>query len=113
MAYDEGLAQRIREIFEQQDNIAAEIIEKKMFGGLAFMLSGNMCVGIVDETLMARVGPEQYEDALQHPHAREMDFTGKPLKGFIYVDAEGIVDDSDLQEWITRCMTFADSLPAK
>lgn len=113
MAYDEGLAQRIREIFEQQDNIAIEIAEKKMFGGLAFMLAGNMCVGVVNDTLMARVGPEQYQDALHLPHAREMDFTGKPLKGFIYVDAEGIADDSDLQEWMTRCIAFAGSLPAK
>ncbi|MGI9262050.1 MAG: TfoX/Sxy family protein, partial [Woeseiaceae bacterium] len=75
MAYDEGIAERIREIFDDRP----DMIEKKMFGGIAFLHSGNMCCGITDDMLMARVGPDAYEDAMQRPHTREMDFTGKSL----------------------------------
>lgn len=109
MAYDEGLAQRLRELFANKSNV----VEKKMFGGIAFMLSGNMCCGVVDDTLMARVGPEQYKDALCEPHAREMDFTGKPMKGFVYVDAEGIESDKALQSWVGICERFVKTLPGK
>jgi len=79
MAYDAGVAARLREIFAG----TAGVVKKKMFGGIAFMHSGNMCCGIVNEVLMVRVGPDAYDDALQRPYAREMDFTGKPLKGFV------------------------------
>ena len=75
MAFDEGVAQRLREHFQGRDDIA----EKKMFGGIAFMHCGNMCCGIVDDILMARVGPDAYAEALAKPYAREMDFTGKAL----------------------------------
>lgn len=109
MPYDEGLAQRIREALASRNNIA----EKKMFGGIAFMLAGNMCCGVVRDTLMLRVGPEQYEEALGRPHVREMDFTGKPMKGMIYVDAAGIAEEDLLQEWLTWGVRFAESLPAK
>lgn len=109
MAFDEGLAQRLREILAERD----DVVEKKMFGGLAFMLSGNMCCGVVGDELMARVGPEQYESALKHPYARKMDFTGKPLKGFVYVAREGIMSDQDLQAWVGRCEKFVCSLPSK
>lgn len=109
MAFDEGMAQRLRELLSDR----SDIVEKKMFGGLAFMLSGNMCCGVVNDTLMARVGPEQYQDALRQAHAREMDFTGKPLKGFIYVAPRGIESDQDLQTWVERCIDFASSLPPK
>lgn len=109
MAYDEGLAQRLREEFAVRD----DVIEKKMFGGLCFMLAGNMCCGIVKETLMARVGPDQYADALKREHAREMDFTGKALKGMIYVDPIGVAEDQDLQEWVKLCLNFTQSLPPK
>lgn len=84
-----------------------------MFGGIAFMLSGNMCCGVVGEELMARVGPDQYESALQQAHARKMDFTGKPLKGFVYVSSDGIMSDSELECWVGRCEKFVCSLPAK
>ncbi len=77
MAYDEGLAERLRQVFSGRP----EIEEKKMFGGIAFMLSGHMCVGINDTMLMARVGPDQYDAAMTRPHAREMDFTGRSMKG--------------------------------
>ena len=84
-----------------------------MFGGLAFMVSGNMCCGVVGGELMARVGPEQYEEALQEPYAREMDFTGKPMKGFVYVGVQGFVSDEDLKAWVVRCEQFVSGLPAK
>jgi len=109
MAYDEGVAERLREYFSGRNDIS----EKKMFGGVAFMHSGNMCVGVNDNCLMARVGPERYSEGLQRPHARQMDFTGKPLKGFIYVDPDGFAEDSDLAEWIGLCEAFTGSLPAK
>lgn len=73
MAYDEGLARRVHAVLSGRDGV----VEKKMFGGLAFMIEGNMCCGVIDESLMVRVGPDGYEDALARPHARPMDFTGR------------------------------------
>jgi len=109
MSYDEGVAERLRDYFI--DN--PDVVEKKMFGGIAFMLSGHMCCGVVNDTLMARVGPDQYAEALSQPHAREMDFTGKPLKGFIYVAPEGFESDEDLHDWIQHCEKFIRSLPPR
>ena len=109
MAYDEGLAQRIREALD--DTVG--VTEKKMFGGLAFMLRGNLCAGVVGEELMVRVGPDAYEESLAQAHAREMDFTGRPMKGLLYVASQGIEADDDLGEWIGRGLAFAGSLPAK
>jgi len=109
MAYDEGLAQRLREIFAD----SYDIDEREMFGGIAFMLHGHMCCGIVKDTLMARVGPEQYATALQSQHAREMDFTGKTMKGFVYVDPIGFESDDDLRSWVALCERFVNSLPPK
>jgi len=109
LAYDEGLAQRVRELLEDR----ADVTEKKMFGGLAFLLGGNMCAGIVSEELMVRVGPEAYEDALAQRHAREMDFTRRSMKGMVYVGCEGIEADADLESWVGRGVAFAGALPAK
>lgn len=109
MAYDEGLAERLREIFSAHDNVA----EKKMFGGMAFMVNGHMCCGVVNDTLMARVGAEEYEAALKRPYARKMDFTGKPLKGFIYVAPEGLESDASLADWVKRSLDFVATLPPK
>lgn len=109
MAYDEGTAQRIRDFFADDPGV----VEKKMFGGLAFMVNGHMCVGVNAEDLMVRVGPDQYEEALALPHARKMDFTGRPLRGFIYVSADGIESDADLNGWIRRALTFVHSMPPK
>ena len=109
MAFDEGVAERIREYFGDRH----DIVEKKMFGGIAFMHSGNMCCGIVDDILMARVGPDAYAEALERSYAREMDFTGKPLTGFVYVDPPGSAEDEDLAEWIQLCELFTASLPSK
>lgn len=109
MAYDEGLAQRIRETLQDQ----ADLTERKMFGGLAFMLRGNMLVGVLGDTLMARVGPNRNTQALARPHARPMDFTGKPMKGYVYVSPEGIAADKALAEWIGHCLEFVNGLPPK
>ena len=109
MAYDEGLAQRIRECLAEDPRIT----EKKMFGGLAFLVDGNMCCGIVRDELMVRVGPDGYGDALAQPHAREMDFTGRALKGMVYVGIDGFESDEDLAAWVGRGMAFAGALPPK
>jgi hypothetical protein len=109
MAYDECLAQRLREHFADRRDLA----EKKMFGGLAFMFRGHMLIGISGEVLMARVGPEQYDSALKRPHARAMDFTGRPMKGFVYVDPPGFSTDAKLEKWIGLCLAFNAGLPAK
>ncbi len=109
MAYDEGLAQRIREMLAEQH----AVIEKRMFGGLAFMLQGNMCCGVNREQLMLRIGPAAYDEVLRQPHARPMDFTGKPLKGFVYVEPPGFEADEDLASWIQLSVDFALSLPPK
>ena len=84
-----------------------------MFGGIAFMVAGHMCCGVVGEELMARAGSEQYAAALKEPLAREMDLTGKPLKGFIQVDVEDFAPDTDLESWIARCLQFVRSLPPR
>ena len=109
MAFDEGVAQRLREAFADR----SDTVEKKMFGGIAFMVSGHMCCGVVDETLMVRVGPDLYAEALSRPHAREMDFTGKSLKGFVYVAPEGFESDADLNDWIDLSLSFIATLPPK
>lgn len=109
MAYDEGLAHRIREILPT--NISIE--EKKMFGGIAFMVNGHMCVGVANQNLMVRTGPELYDEALKKPHTAKMDFTGKVLKGFIYVLPEGIDADKDLEFWFNYSFEFIKSLPPK
>jgi TfoX/Sxy family transcriptional regulator of competence genes len=109
MGYDEGLAERLRDALAERSDVS----EKKMFGGLCFLLGGNMCAGIVGDELMVRVGKDAYEEALAEPHAREMDFTGKPLRGMIYVACAGFEDDSDLAAWVQRGIDFAGSLPPK
>ena len=106
MAFDEGLADRLRDLFEERSDVA----EKRMFGGLCFMVANHMCCGIVGDTLMARVGPGNYESCLHEPHAREMDFTGKAMKGMVYVLPEGIDDDLELVRWVNYCVDFVESL---
>ena len=109
MAYDEGLAERLRELFPENAGIA----EKKMFGGLCLLSRGHMFVGIVGEALMARVGPDAYEKALRRPHARPMDFTGRPMKGYVFVDPPGYEDDRDLKRWVDESLKFVATLPDK
>jgi TfoX/Sxy family transcriptional regulator of competence genes len=109
MAYDETLAGRLRDALRG----AGAVSEKKMFGGIAFMLNGNMCCGVINDLLMARVGPEAYGDALEMPHARPMDFTKRPMKGYVYVEPDGLRSDEELREWVGRCVEFVRTLPEK
>jgi hypothetical protein len=109
MAYDEHLAARIRAVLADQPTL----VEKKMFGGLTFMLHGHMCCGVMREELMARVGPEQYADALGMPYARQLDFTGRPMKGIVIVGPEGFEEDKDLAAWVQRGVQFVATLPPK
>lgn len=109
MAFDEQLAQRVRAILAPR----RDVTERRMFGGIAFMLRGHMTVGINDTTLMARVGPDAHAESLARAHVRPMDFTGKPMRGYVYVDAPGIASDASLGEWVARCAAFTDTLPPK
>lgn len=109
MPYDEGLAQRIREALGDQPALS----EKRMFGGLAFLLRGYMCVGVVKDQLMVRVGPDAHDTLVREPHARKMDFTGRPMKGFVYVAPEGFESDADLRRWTERAISYVSALPAK
>jgi TfoX/Sxy family transcriptional regulator of competence genes len=109
LAYDEALAGRVRDVLAFEPDLA----ERKMFGGLAFMLRGNMCCGVLGDELMVRVGAEGHDRALALPHARPMDFTGRPMKGMIYVGRDGIADDAALRGWVERGAAHARALPPK
>jgi TfoX/Sxy family transcriptional regulator of competence genes len=109
VAYDEDLGERIRTVLAEFDSIS----ERKMFGGLAFMRHGNMVCGAMGENLMLRLGPHGADAALEEPHARPMDFTGRPLKSMVYVDPGGIATDQALAVWITRALDFEATLPPK
>ena len=109
MPFDEGLAQRVRELLEEQ----AGLEEKRMFGGLAFLVNGNMAVGVVKSELMVRVGPDAHGAALREPGARPMDFTKRPMKGFVFVDERACEDDRTLAGWVERGVRFAASLARK
>jgi TfoX/Sxy family transcriptional regulator of competence genes len=91
----------------------AGVTERMMFGGIAFMLRGHMFVGVTDSRLMARVGPDNYEIALAKPGAREMDFTGKPMRGYVFVDADAVKKSSDLKRWVELSLAFVATLPGK
>ena len=108
MAYNAEIADRVLKMMVGREGLT----ERKMFGGIAFMLNGNMCCGVTNDDLMVRVGADGLEDALDQPHARPMDFTGRPMKGFVFVDA-GAVGDGVLRQWVQRGVIFAESLPAK
>jgi hypothetical protein len=109
MAYDEGLAYRLRELLAEHPGM----VEKKMFGGLAFMVQGNLCCGVHKDELIVRVGPEGNAAALNLPHARPFDITGRPMTGWVLVGAEGFEDDDALEAWVQRGLDFARSLPSK
>ncbi len=109
MAYDESLAVRVKEILSGRSDIA----ERKMFGGSAFMLAGNMCCCVTDRGLLVRVGPESYEEALALPHAGVMDITGRPMRGWVLVEPAGLESDAGLSRWVGWGANFAAALPAK
>ena len=103
MAYSEYLAERISRNLREK-NIVFEA--RKMMGGLCYMVDDKMCIGINDNSIMARIDPEQYQDLLQKKGARPMDFTGRPMKGFIFVGPEGTDMEEDLESWVNLCLEF-------
>ena len=109
MAYDEKLADRVRGALARRRGVS----EKKMFGGLAFLVNGHMACGIIGEDLMVRVGPEAYEAALKKAGARPMDFTGRPMKGMVYVAPRGHRRAPSLEAWVQQGLSYARSLPPK
>lgn len=109
MHYNEKLAERVRAALSGQ----RDVVEKRMFGGLAFMLRGHMCCGVVGDDLMVRVGAEAHAKAIREPHARPMDFTGRPLRGFVYVSPAGHARRQGLAKWVERGLGFVKSLPPK
>lgn len=109
MAYDTTLASRVRDVLG--DN--REIREREMFGGIAFILSGNMAVGVSKDELMVRLDPDEYDEALADPGVRAFDMTGRPMRGWILVAPEATAEPSDLQRWVEVGLDFAGTLPAK
>lgn len=109
MPYDENLADRVRDAI----GFRTGLVEKKMFGGLGFMVDGNLCCCVAGDDLMLRVGASEYQDALSYAHVREMDKTGRPMKGWVLVSPEGVASDQDLEEWLLRGLKFVDTLPPK
>ena len=104
---NEELADRIRQALKRHKNLE----EKKMFGGLAFLLGGRMCCGVLNDNLVVRVGPERYAAALSQAHTRPMDFTGRPLTGFVYVGLRGVKTDAALAKWLREATEYALTLP--
>jgi TfoX/Sxy family transcriptional regulator of competence genes len=109
MAYDEGLADRVRNAVASKGNIS----ERRMFGGLCLMLNGNMFAGVMQDELMLRVGPERFEAALARPGARPMDFTGRSMAGYIYVAAPALTQTASLTSWLDEALGFVETLPVK
>lgn len=109
MAYNEELADRVREIVVRTNGVE----EKKMFGGVGFLLNGNMLVGVWKEFLIVRLGPKEGEKALKEKFVIPFDITGKPMKGWVMVVPDGVEDDSHLKKWVQRATKFVETLPAK
>jgi TfoX/Sxy family transcriptional regulator of competence genes len=109
VAYDEDLAQRVRDVLSAR----ADVSERKMFGGIAFMVGGNMACGVLGEDLIVRLDKEESEKALAEDGVRPFDFTGKEMKGIVYVSPERASDDAGLAEWVEAGADYATSLPPK
>ena len=109
MAFSEALAERIRQRLARRKNVE----EKKMFGGVGFLLHGNMLVGVWKDSLVVRLGEKEGEEALKEPHAKEFDITGRPMRNWVLVGPEGVQDDEQLSAWIQRAVKFVGALPAK
>ena len=109
MVYDEGLAQQIRDLLSDKPGYS----EKKMFGGLCFLVNGNMVCGVTTNQVMLRIGKDNYESVLSKPHITEMDFTGRPMRGMVYIDESGSQDESVVIDWVNFAYDFAFSLPPK
>ena len=102
MAYNEKLANRMRELLQNKKRVE----EKKMMGGLTFMVNDKMCVGVLNDDLMVRIDPDVYEVALERRGCREMDFTGRPMKGFVFVESDGIKSKKDLEYWLSLALEY-------
>ena len=102
MAYDEKLADRIREFLVE----LPQVDEKQMMGGLAFMVNNKMCVGVIKDEMMARSDPEMYEEALEKPGCHPMDFTGRPMKGWVFISPEGLEKIKDMEYWVNLSLEF-------
>lgn len=109
MAFDETLAARLRAAFSGR----ADVIEKKMFGGISFMVAGNLCCGVLKNDFMVRVGKDAHDAALAEPHTKIMDFTGRPMDGWVLVERPGFASDPDLEAWIQRGLDYVSTLPRK
>jgi TfoX/Sxy family transcriptional regulator of competence genes len=109
LAFSESLAGRIRDALARKRGVE----EKKMFGGVGFLLNGNMLVGVWKNSMIVRLGPYAYDDALLEPHVREFDITGKPMKGWVMLDPEGVEDDHQLADWVAQATKFVQTLPKK
>lgn len=112
MPFDEKLAERVRNLLKEEGR-GTRFSEKRMFGGLAFLLDGKMCLGVIEGQLVARIGPEKYESVLKKPHVGPMDFTGRPLKGYVYVSPNGIKRDTQLRPWLRQSISFVSTLEQK
>lgn len=109
MAVDEALADRVRAALAQTSGVR----EQRMFGGLAFLVDGHMACGVVGDALMLRLGDAGADAALDEPHVRPMDFTGRPMSTMVFVDPEGVASEADLRRWISRAVAHAASLPPR
>lgn len=109
MAYDEGLAYRVEELIGDRDGMEA----KKMFGGVGYILNGNMAVGVSGDDLIVRVGPDKYDDALNRPHVKPFGPTGRTMTGWVMVEPDGVSEDQELKEWVQMGVDFASGLPPK
>jgi hypothetical protein len=109
MAFDETLADRIRDALARTKNVE----ERKMFGCVCFLLDGNALVGVWKDRLIARLGPAEGEAALREPHVRAFDITGRPMRKWVAVEPEGVEADEQLHDWVQRAMEFVTTLPAK
>ena len=109
MAFDETLAERIRECLSRRKNVE----ERKMFGCICFLINGNALAGVWKDRLIARLGPDEGEAALREPHVRAFDITGRPMRNWVAVEPEGVEDDEQLHDWVQRALEFVTTLPAK
>jgi TfoX/Sxy family transcriptional regulator of competence genes len=109
MAFNEALAARIRQRLARRKNVE----ERKMFGGVGFLLNGNLLVGVWKDSLSVRLGPDEGDEALKEPHVKEFDITGRPMKGWVLVEPKGVEGDDHLSSWIVRSVKFVSKLPAK
>ena len=109
MPYDEILADRVRALAVHRDGYS----ERKMFGGLSFMINGNMFAGVVRQDLMLRVGKDAFDDALKRPGAKPMDFSGRPMVGMVFVEPPGVASDEALRAWLDEVLAFVETIPPK